>query len=293
MKQTITEILRKRINKIIIEDYGINLELDNVASSTSKKIISNLNGKYFVKRDDGQFVKEHTEIVQINNKTIKIFVTNFWFKTKTNKNNFLKTHVIYNGFIFETNWILITLFDIGSKKFSEEDLNDTLYHELEHAFQTSKMQHNFGSPTIYAIAKTNIFSSDKISKSLAEIIYASTKNEQDAMINGLYGSLKNYNFIEIDKKIKKSEAYIWYKKLFLAYLTINSLDEKQLQQYLLPYNKTKKWFLTIAKKGIKRFERKLARTVFKLKYNNIKEGRFKPNILAENKMLEGQLFWLN
>lgn len=293
MKLALNETLRNRINKMITEDYGINLELDNTVSSVAKSIILNLKGKQFIKREDNIYVKEHTETVIINNQTVKVYVTNYWFKTTKEKNNFLKTHIIYNGYIFENKWLLISLFSIGNNGFDEEEFYDTLYHEFEHCFQTTKMGNDFGNTSIYAIAKSNLFSKDKIKKSLAQIIYASTQNEQDAMINGLYGSLKNCNFADLDNKIKQSEAYIWYKNLFSAYLLIKGIDEENLNFYLKQYNKTKKWFLTIVKKVIKSFERKLSRVVFKLKYKNLKEGKFRPYIFAENNMVEGQLFWLN
>ena len=278
---------------MITEDYGINLELDNTVSLVAKSIISNLKGKQFTKREDNIYVKEHSETIIVNNQTIKVYATNYWFKTLKEKNSFLKTHIVYNGYIFENKWILVSLFSIGNNGFDEEEFYDTLYHEFEHCFQTTKMGHDFGSPLIYAIAKSNLFSKHKIAKSLAQIIYASIRNELDAMINGLYGSLKNCNFIDLDNKIKQSEAYIWYKNLFSAYLLIKDIDDSTLVQYLQPYNKTKKWFLIIAKKGIKSFERKLARTTFKLKYKNLKEGKFRPYIIGENNMVEGQLFWLN
>ena len=291
-KESLNEVLRIRINKIITEELGINDALDNEATRAAKSIIKNLSGKPFreYRRENGEtvYIKSHTENVEIYNKKVKIYVTNYLFKTEEEKINFLNKHIIPQGYVYETNMLCVPVYTIEGKGFEMREFIDTIYHELEHFMQTNLIGHDFGSEELYMIAKTNLYSSNETERALAQIIYASSPSEQDAFINGMYGSLKNSSFLEIDDEIKKSEAYAWYKNLCKSYLLIKNSDIKENV-----FKKSRAWFISIAKRGIKRYEKKLARTIYKLKKDTqIREG-YHPYFSTKHPLQPGQLFWLD
>ena len=80
--RTLNETFIKRINKIITEEFGINDALDKEATRATKSIITNINGKDFKwDYESGLCRRYHTEKVTLGEKSVKIYVTNYWFKT--------------------------------------------------------------------------------------------------------------------------------------------------------------------------------------------------------------------
>ena len=234
--RTLNETFIKRINKIITEEFGINDALDKEATRAAKSIIANINGKDFKWDDEsGAYKRYHTEKVALGKKSVKIYVTNYWFKTVEERDEFLKKAVVPLGYAYEVNMLFIPLYSVGDVPFDVDDATDTIYHEIEHFFQTSKMGHNFGSAELYAKAKSNIKSRNETTRAIAEIFYMSFPSEQDAMVNGMYGSLKKYSYVEVHKKIMESEAAVWCKKLYEDYNLLKKTDRDALNAELEKY----------------------------------------------------------
>ena len=290
----LNETFIKRINKIITEEFGINDALDKEATRAAKSIITNINGKDFKwDNESWAYKRYHTEKVTLGEKSVKIYVTNYWFKTVDERNKFLKKTVVPIGYAYEVNMLFIPLYSVGNESFDIDDATDTIYHEIEHFFQTSKMGHNFGSAELYAKAKSSIKSRNETTRAISEIFYMSFPSEQDAMVNGMYGSLKKYSYVEVHKKIMESEAVVWCKKLYKDYNLLKNTDKDTLNAELEKYGKNYEQFFKIAAKTIKRFEKKLARVTFKLiKDAQLRDGvRFEPGKLEESHT-PGKDYWL-
>ena len=241
--RTLNETFIKRINKIITEEFGINDALDNEATRAAKSIITNINGKDFKWDDEsGVYKRYHTEKVTLGEKSVKIYVTNYWFKTVGERDSFLKSAIVPLGYVYEANMLFIPLYSVGDVPFDVDDATDTIYHEIEHFFQTSKMGHNFGSAELYAKAKSNIKSRNETIRAIAEIFYMSFPSEQDAIVNGMYGSLKKYSYVEVHKKIMESEAAVWCKKLYKDYNLLKNTDRDTLNAELEKYGKNHEQF---------------------------------------------------
>ena len=292
--RTLNETFIKRINKIITEEFGINDALDKEATRAAKSIIANINGKDFKWDDEsGVYKRYHTEKVTLGEKSVKIYVTNYWFKTVGERDSFLKSAIVPLGYVYEVNMLFIPLYSVGDVPFDVDDATDTIYHEIEHFFQMSKMGHNFGSAELYAKAKSNIKSRNETTRAIAEIFYMSFPSEQDAMVNGMYGSLKKYSYVEVHKKIMESEAAVWCRKLYKDYNLLKKTDKGTLNAELEKYSKNHEQFFKITARTIKRFEKKLARTSFKLiKDAQLRDGvRFEPGKLEES-YTPGKDYWL-
>ena len=155
------------------------------------------------------------------------------------------------------------------------------------------MGHNFGSAELYAKVISNIKSRNETTRAIAEIFYMSFPSEQDAMVNGMHGSLKKYSYVEVHKKIMESEAAVWCKKLYKDYNLLKKADRDTLNAELENYNKNHEQFFKIAAKTIRRFEKKLARAAFKLiKDAQLRDGvRFEPGKIEESHV-PGKDYWL-
>ena len=134
--RTLNETFIKRINKIITEEFGINDALDKEATRATKSIITNINGKDFKwDYESGLYRRYHTEKVVLGEKSVKIYVTNYWFKTVDEYESFLKSAIVPLGYVYEANMLFIPLYSVGDAAFDVDEATDTIYHEIEHFFQ--------------------------------------------------------------------------------------------------------------------------------------------------------------
>ena len=136
------------------------------------------------------------------------------------------------------------------------------------------MGKQFGNQSIYDIAQTYIQSPNVYDRCLACIIYASTKSEQEGFINGFYSEFANGNInpSNIDQEIENSECGIWLKNLYMAYNFVKTHNDEYMQEAIRKYKGIKdyynyKYFLYIARNGIKSLERRIARLTYKIKQN--------------------------
>ena len=157
------------------------------------------------------------------------------------------------------------------------------------------MGKDFGGDELNAFVKNNIRSNNVYDRILAETIYATRRAEQDAMVNGMWGYVKNKvengSAFDVDKYIIESEACIWLNKLYENYNFIK--NSKENPEFIKAISDYKKFdinygrLLYITKTGIKRFEEKIALVTRRIKQRIIKEYHvhydIKPSkILTEN-----------
>lgn len=291
------KLLIERINKIIVETQGINDELDLFVYGVAKKIERKVD-KTDV--EHGQFGYDYYDGFLndvFNGSNITVYYTIAYFVNDEEYNAYLNKHgEFHNGF-----------YKIGSKlnikiclvvidgKYDYGEFYDSIHHEMEHLFQTKMMGKDFGSDELNAFVKNNIRSNNVYDRILAETIYATRRAEQDAMVNGMYGYVKNKvengSAFDVDKYIIESEACIWLNKLYENYNFIK--NSKENPEFIKAISDYKKFginygrLLYITKTGIKRFEEKIALVTRRIKQRIIKEYHVhydvKPSkILTEN-----------
>lgn len=273
MEKLITEI-----NNIIKEEYGISQELDSIVSSLIEKIECEV--KNSDKTKVGNYTKNNGKItIALNNANINVYWGGYFFNSEQDYFNFMKTHILPNGFIYDINGLMVSIIYVNGKIYNTS-LYDTLYHELEHAYQETKMKHEFGSKSLYQYAVSKINSKNYSEKQLSTIIYASSKSEQDAMVNGLYGEIKN-TFLkngihDIDNIILNSEAIIWLNNLnqALEYVKKNKNNHELIAAvgfFKKNFGYDMKKFLRIGRGSIPIFKRKIGRVIFKAKKDFLNE----------------------
>ena len=272
------------INEAIKEDLGINSELDKEANRAANSIISNINGKFPVIKD-GTVQKQHSEKATVAGKTITFHVTAYFFDSEKEKEKWLSKHVVLSGWFEKMLWINIPIFVINEKL--PDDLFDTVYHEIEHAFQTIKMGHGFGGQDKYVLAISNLKNNSSYERTIAEIVYSMTRSEQDALVNGMYGQLKNKSTIlTLDDDFKNSEAYIWLKKLHDGIKLVESTND--YDGVILKYGWNRENFINIAKKSEKEFLNRITRVLYKLK-TIVLEG-FRVHVASKSLIEEDYLY---
>lgn len=278
--ETISETYDRRMNKMIVEEFGISDELFlNVIPRFIQAIKLEI-GKV-KKIDNKRTTSFNFDFFGDGKYTILVTVNAMYFNTIEEYEEYKNNVGEVNWMSYSTKMLTLTLAYIG-KKPAKNDVFDTIGHELHHVFQNIMMNKEFNNQTIYNIAIRNLECKDEYLRYLSWIVYASTKSEQEAMINGCYSEYFNNNrFIngnDVDNFIKKeSECGLWLQNFYKAYNFIKMHNDKQMQktieQYFKKFDKkfTYKYFLFIAVNGIKNFERRIARLTLKIKNKFVNE----------------------
>ena len=148
-------------------------------------------------------------------------------------------------------------------------LYDDLQHEVSHIYQQIRSGHNY-NPTEYEYSNKFLYSENQFENVLARIIYLCHPTEQDAYVNGLYGSVMHAlskGAFPLDKE--NFSAYIELQNLYKYYKTIiENKDNPQLMAAIKTLNTHGiKWnykkYVNRCSEGIKEFERKIKRTLMK------------------------------
>lgn len=272
------------INEAIKENLGINSEMDAEASRAAKSIISNIGGKTATIKDGIPQV-EHSEKATVAGKSLTFHVTEYFFDSEPEKEKWAASHVVLTGWFEKLRWICIPIFVIGGNL--PEDLFDTVYHEIEHAFQTTKMGHDFGGNKQYIMSISNLSNKNSEERIVAEIVYSMPRAEQDALVNGMYGHLKNTsNIITFDDDFKNSEAYLWLGKLHDGISAVEKSDE--YDAVISRYGWNRNIFLNRAKKSEREFINKITRVLYKLK-TEVLEG-YRVHVSSKSLIEEDYLY---
>lgn len=266
------DIPTKHINKLITEELGISdklyLKINEVIKSIKKGLRNNEKHFDVIWKQNGNI---HLDIIDDNKHIVNIFWAAYYFDTIENYYEYIKTHFFPNGYDYNSQILMISIIFINNKIYNNS-LYDTVAHELEHAFQECLMNKPFGNEKLYMFAISNLHNKNEAKQILSSIIYASTKSEQEAMINGCYNEIINNGELlnDIDSALKKSDCTMFLMKLYQAYYflksnkenveLINAINEYN-DKFHINYNK----FLSITRNGIVNLERRIARLTIKLK----------------------------
>lgn len=262
-----------RINQVITEELGISDALHKSVYELETLLKKEVNSTKLEMRGDVG-VRSGVLDYDFLNKTMHVFWNAYYFQDYESYENFTKTHVMLNGFVFKSRILFLSIIYINHKLLNGS-LHDTVGHEMEHAFQTMLMKKDFGGSVLYGKIKTNLHSNDTDIKSVAELLYVSLKSEQEAMVNGCYNELSNTpcHPNNIDNLIYDSECCAWLRKAYQNYNYAKKMENNQqfvdkLYQYFgLTYQK----FMKICVNSIRNFERRIARLTMKIKTDFLNE----------------------
>lgn len=266
-----------RINKYISEELGISDCVQRVSSEIFYYIIDNIPKVQSIAIDNGIKEKKFSIKKEINQSKIEISVQYFNFSNKDIYKQYIQKHNIDNKSVSldgRINFVWIKLIAI-SGYFDRKELNDSIYHEIEHIYQQILSRKTFNNQEIYSIAFKNIHNQDLFFHAPAHILYMATKSEQDAYANGLYGYFASeYNYFPDIKDISKTDIYKELQRLrkniiFLKKNINNKELEKSVQEL---YNLSIQKIIFIGQKAEKEILRKIGRVIIKIKDDFLKRG---------------------
>ena len=214
---------------------------------------------------DGVRNKKFNLIYKLKNMNIRInvLIYNFFDKKifEKEKNNFdLSSRSVNFG---KKDGIIELCGYSISGTLNKNDLINSVHHEINHLFQYQEgKKSNFRESKLYFIVKYLLNSNDETKKMIANSLYYSFEDEQDAFVNGMYADLKQYDEpLDIDAIKENSELYqVIYKMLETIELIKNIDDEYIIQNFRI----TKKRCISIIKNGVQRLENKIGKIITKL-----------------------------
>lgn len=315
MRTKLYEILKKRINKTIInEEFGISNELDSKTREAYRKIMKQYDNKPFI-NENGLTFREWSVSIDFFGYELLIKTTEYAFETEDEYNSYMQQGNRIGGYRSLRFPVEVSLFRVDDDLLTE-DFIDTLGHELEHAYQdvktgksTAKLLSNMIKERLFNYAPFFLYSPNDAERHVARCIYACCPKEQDAFINGLFQNFQSNPLRNPDMVIKNSEAVAWLENLYESYSYVcKHKDDEAIKNALNNYfkkevNSSKKGindrksfdnsnqFIKFIQNGIKRYEWKLSRVVYfcKKKYGlydrptpkgkNINEVRYNPFLL--------------
>lgn len=281
-----------RVNALIKEEYGISERLHGeIIPAFMKEFDSSVSKTRKTVNSDGVVIRDSSfrfDFFNDSSYILRVYWSIYYFETPEDSEEYVSTHRLSNYSDYGDRMLRLNIVYIKGRP-SRNMLFDTVGHELEHLYQNILMGKEFGDGMVYALAKTYMTVSDDYHRYLAWIIYASTKSEQEAMVNGCYNEYLNDEdgcALDLDRFIKESYAGIWLQNLYNAYSFVKSHNDEKMTQAIADYKRmapkcTYKWFLRLGANGIRTFERRIARLILK-----IKKGCFNYRMIMEAKGID-------
>lgn len=270
----LNEVYKKRINRLISEEYGISDKLHGdiiprfIRSLKTAIKSTDINPNYIVPTKEGKF---EFKCLDKEGNTFRVYWKVYYFDNQEEYLKFYKKYGLTNNVIYKFKMLTISVVYVEGKPLNNQ-FYDSIGHELEHLYQNELMDKEFRNQDIYRIAISGLHEKDKYIRCLSTIIYASTKSEQEAFINGFYSEFSHGNIDpgKLDKAIEESVCGDWLKELYNSYVFLKEHNDENMQEAIRKYKNIKdyynyKYFLYIARNGIKNLERRIARLTYKIK----------------------------
>lgn len=263
------------LNKYITEELSISDNVKQASELVIQEINTNIrNTKSTPINFNGVTYKtNHFDTIKYNKK-ITIIYKYFNYKDmdifKLYKKTIEDKFKNENKTGFDT--ISLTIESVDNYIFPQT-LNDTIYHEMEHIFQKTMSGKPFGGKELYELAISFKNSSDIYEKTLANIIYLTRRYEQDAYVNGLYGTMIDLD--DVDYAVRTSDVYGALLQLRNDYNLLYKTDKNDINLnnalgYYHKFNYTYDRFLKEASNGIININKKIGRIISKYKNDRTK-----------------------
>ena len=289
--------LDEDINKILNEELGISDEVVIVTNLIFDKIINEYKNKRYkniiplgkgIYEYQGYFIETN---VFGHNLTIEYSIFNFNDRIcreeyiAKNGNGYMNSgsnfRYLGNGENIKlvTNKIMVVLEAISGNVINEENALDSTQHEIEHIFQQSSMDKEFGNIKLYRIVSNNLYSENKFASNLALVLYMSFKSEIEWYANGLYAYVKRRMQeapININQIFRESAAYEKLQQMYTAKNFINAnINDKRMDAAFYPYRFTnikKEKIGKIMDLTIREMVRRFGRALIKARKDSIEQG---------------------
>lgn len=220
--------ISKNLLNIINEERGISKEVQNEANEIYSEIdefISNINFDY---SNNKFFTLNYEFDISIFNEVIK---TKIILRCFYNYNIYLQLHKKIEDYYYynnKTKTLCLSIHIIGNKPL-HFTFPTKLAHEIRHNLQYKKTNYEYLHPTSYYANLAKLKNNEPFNKDIQNIIYLSSKYEQQSYGDELYSELKFLSPDSYLDVINKCNSYLAYKTFINSINNIeNNKDNKLL-----------------------------------------------------------------
>ena len=266
--------IRDDIRRIITEELHIANDVKHMSRDISAKIAASIRNAPSERITRGVTRKYGRVETKLGDGKIKVSYEAHQFGDKKTMDSFIKEgnissqfSVMVNKKLSMVNVVLCGVGDRMSKKDTSE-LSDTIYHEASHLYQQGRMGNRYNFNNDYRTSLERLGSGTPVKHNVALVVYLSSKSEQVAFANGLYGFLERMfsgDNPDIEPKCyKQSTIYKMLRQCIEARQYILNNEELVCRELSASgYGITYGRLLTICKDTIKELERKIGRVLVK------------------------------
>jgi hypothetical protein len=260
--------------KIITEELGINDKVAEVSLDIMKEISKDISmqPKQYFTNIPGASFKDGLITYQAFGKkiTVKYRYINYRDKSYFDKYD-ANIRQMPNDFNYATKTLRLTIKSI-SGNIDIYTFADTIQHELEHYFQETKINHSLADSNWYKIAlKCKNRPRQSLTYMLGDIMYITTKCEEEAFTNGLYAALVyNYKNDNIPTYEILDNSPVYNALLTLRKekeIILNNKDDISLNKTLSTIKKATgkdfNYIISKVEKGEKELVRRIGRVIVK------------------------------
>lgn len=252
--------LFEEITQLVKEELGISDTVKAVTNDIMAAIMKDKKGKPLFKNKRSGVIKDF----DLFGKSTRIDYDVYFVKDKSEIDSLgLSSLGLYNGTI---NTLKTTLVYVRNEN-RYIDLDGTLQHEVEHAYQESRSGKPLVSPKsadIYIKADRLLASSDQYEKLVGWTLYLANRFEKDGKMNGLYKEIMdNWGKTPIDV-VKETNIYRNISAIN-GYVndedsTVKGKIEDVCQKN---FNRHYKWWRNIASKVVSAYTNKIGKIIAK------------------------------
>ena len=173
----------------------------------------------------------------------------------------LRKHISYSyKFVNETKTLYITVITIN-RNIVINTFTPKLAHEIRHALQYKKTGRKYLHNYQYYDATLKLFDKNPIIKAVSNIIYLSSRYEQESYAEEMYNELlfNNKDISSLYKETNSWKAYEAMKKCLE--LVIKNKNHQEVKNEIEKRGYTIEKFLQIAEKSCRRFLKYLSRAI--------------------------------
>ena len=295
--------LDENINRILIEELGISDEVVNATNIIFNRIIDEYKHKKYesivphgvgIYEYQGYFIQENIfghdlevmySVYNFNDKSCREeYILHYGTGYQNAGSNFRYLGKGENRKLV-SNKIMIVLEAISGDIINEEDALDSAQHEIEHMFQQSSMDKEFGNLNLYRQVSSNLYSKDKFKHNVALVLYMSFKSEIEGYANGLYAYVKQRlkeNPINVNQIFRDSAAYQKLQQMYTAKNFIKAnINDKRMDYAFYEYKRfgiQKQKINKTIEKTIKEMLTRFGKALVKARKDSLKQGVMREGI---------------
>lgn len=257
------------LNEAITEEMGISREVEDTVDRVSDNIEEYIKTVPLSFSSTHMLARKYATVESIFGNEININTMIYFFDSMSSYLK-LRRNISYSyKFTNESKTLYITVVAIN-RNVIVNTLTPKLAHEIRHALQYKKTNRKYLNNQQYYDATRSLFDKDTVVEAVSDIIYLSSRYEQESYAEEMYNELL-FSDRDITSSYKNTNSWMAYESMKKNIrLIMENKKQQSIRKEIEKRGYSVDRFLQIAEKSRRRFLKYLSRAVIMAQ-----KGRFK------------------